>query len=257
MRHVHVSLAFSLCLVLPGFLWAQQDPYAGTFTGSLQGDPITLELAPAGANRLTGQMRDSQQAFTVTAETSDGAIRGSAAESTYGITLDFTGRLSGNALTLTFTVQGMDMEGFDVAFTRAGSTSQQASTPTGVIVKDGRTRDPALVGTWVNEQIYNSGYGDNFMGSTTITRITLARDGRVYEGASSTTMGGSNYTGQSTGQGAGEVPGVRWYTKDREIWFSVTQDGVTQQARMGRYAVDGANMLVTADNGEKMLFRKE
>jgi hypothetical protein len=257
MRHPYVSLAFGLCLVLPGFLWAQQDPYAGTFSGSLQGDPITLELTPAGSGRLTGQMRDSQQTFAVTAETANGAIRGAASETTYGITLDFTGRLSGNALTLTFTVQGMDMEGFDVAFTRSGSTGQQAPPPTGVIVEDGRTRDPALVGTWVNEQIYISGYGDNFMGSTTITRITLAQDGRVFEGASSTTMGGSNYTGQSNGEGAGEVPGVRWYSKDREIWFSVTQDGVTQQARMGRYAVDGPNMLVTADNGEKMLFRRE
>jgi hypothetical protein len=257
MRYAIRLLVYVLCLVLPSFIVAQQDPYAGTFTGSLEGDPITLELTPAGPGRLTGQMRDSQQSFAVTAETGNGAIRGSASESTYGITLDFTGRLSGNALTLTFTVQGMDMEGFDVAFTRSNGEVSKAQSPTGVIVEDGLTRDPALVGTWVNEQIYNSGYGDNFMGSTTVNKVTLAQDGRVYEHDSSTTIGGSNYTGQSTGLGAGEVPGVRWYTKDREIWFSVTLEGTTEHAKMGRYAVDGPNMLVTTDSGGKLLFRKD
>jgi len=256
MRHLSGLLALGLCLLLPARPSAQHNPYVGRFTGTLQGDPISLELASDGPGRLSGQMHDSQQSFVVRAETDNGSIHGTASESTYGITLNLAGKFSGNTLTLTFTLDGMEMEGFDVAFTRSAD-GQSTSLPTGAVAKDDRQRDPALVGTWVNEKIYNSGYGDNFMGSTTITRITLARDGRVYEGASSTTIGGSNYTGQSNGQGGGEVTGVRWYTQDREIWFSVTQEGTTQQARMGRYAIDGANMLVTADNGEKLLFRKE
>lgn len=257
MRRFLNRLALALCLLLPAFARAQQEPYAGTYTGSLQGDPVFLELKTDGPGRWTGEMRDSQQSFAVRAETDNGSIHGAASEATYGITLHFAGKLSGNTLTLTFTLEGMEMEGFDVAFTREQAVAQPAGSSIDEMADDRRSRDPALVGTWVNEQIYNSGYGDNFMGSTTITRITLARDGKVYEGASSTTMGGSNYTGQSSGQGGGEVPGVRWYTQDREIWFSVAQDGTTQQARMGRYAVDGSNMMVTADNGEKLLFRKE
>lgn len=256
MRSRTLLAGLFLFLLFPRYMAAQQDSFAGSYAGLLQGDPITLELSlTTMPKRLEGQLRDSRQAFTVSAETDGQVIKGTATESTYGITLAFTGSLSGNTLTLKMRMEGIEMEAFEVVMNREGVSIESSSVST--MAADDRERDPGVVGTWVNEQVYNSGFGDNFMGSSTVNRITFGADGRLFEGAGAVTMGGSNYTGQSTGTGAGEVPGIRWYSQNREIWLLLTQNGQPRQVKMGRYAVDGSNMLLTADNGQKLLFRRE
>jgi hypothetical protein len=246
-----------------------QNPFPGRYTGTLQGDAIVLHLEPDGPGKLKGSMQDSQQSYAIEATSQGKTISGTASLAAYNLVLDFKGTLSGNNLPLTMEVRGLGSGAFNVNLTKesaAGTSTAgtKAADPkgktgtggTGAKGSDGRQRDPEVVGTWVKEEIYNSGYGDNYMGSTMTQSMTFAADGRLIDGGSSATMGGGNYHGESSSQGNGEVPDVRWYTRNREIWLVVTQNGQTQELKLGRYAFGGGAMRITSDNGQKLLLRR-
>lgn len=243
-----------------------QNPFAGRYTGTLQGDAIVLYLEPNGPGKLKGSMQDSQQSYAIEATSQGKTISGSATLAAYALALDFQGTLNGNELPLTMEVRGLGSGAFRVDLVKDGAAGTAASqwesgkkatasaaSPQG---KDNRQRDPEVVVTWVKEEIYNSGYGDGFMGSTVSSSITFAADGRLLDGGSNATMSGGNYHGESASGAAGEVPELRWFTRNRDIWLLVTQDGKTQEVKLGRYAFGGGAMRITADNGEKLLLRR-
>ena len=70
-------------------------------------------------------------------------------------------------------------------------------------------------------------------------------------------MSGSNYSGQSTGQGGGIIPGAAWYTIGNQLYLMFTENGQTQNVALGKYYVEGNNMLLTGSNGEKILLSRK
>ncbi|HSF89687.1 MAG TPA: hypothetical protein VLA46_09735, partial [Saprospiraceae bacterium] len=95
------------------------------------------------------------------------------------------------------------------------------------------------------------------MGAGFSQSMTFLANGQLSEGGSFATMSGSNYSGQSTGQGAGVIPGVKWYTIGNQLYMQVTENGQTQEVHLGRYYVENNNMLITGTNGEKILLKRQ
>lgn len=116
--------------------------------------------------------------------------------------------------------------------------------------------DQNLVGKWVNEQIYNSGSGDSFFGGTTTQSLIFYADGSLSDGGSSTTVSGSNYYGSSSDKGASPaIPNVSWYAQNQHIFIKDAVSG--QTVDLGKYYIENGALLITGNNGKKLLFRKK
>ena len=116
--------------------------------------------------------------------------------------------------------------------------------------------DPNLIGVWRQEENYNSGaaYGGGYSSSS---YIALNVDGSMTDLGSQTTVSGDNFSGSSSGQGGGVLPGMAWYTYKQELWLVVSNGATTESAKLGRYYIENGAMLITADNGNKALFYKQ
>jgi hypothetical protein len=49
---------------------------------------------------------------------------------------------------------------------------------------------------------------------------------------------------------------VQWYTQGQHIWISGSENGQTQTVDLGRYYVEGNHLLITGNNGKRMLFSR-
>ncbi|OEC59782.1 hypothetical protein [Pseudomonas sp. ENNP23] len=122
------------------------------------------------------------------------------------------------------------------------------SHATGTTRTGAGTLDPALVGTWVHEDIINSG-GASFASFNTVLTLHLAPDGRV-EQWSRSVGGGSDWSYDSDGtlQYAGQ-----WQTTDGILL--VRPDGGTDYQPATRYRFS-APYLVTEDQGGRKIWQR-
>ena len=125
-----------------------------------------------------------------------------------------------------------------------------------VVFPSGASHPQELLGTWTKEELYQSGQGDSYMGASASESMTFLAGGRMAESGSSATISGSNYSGQSSGQGTGVIPGLVWYTIGNQLYLQVTENGQTQNVHLGKYYVENNNMLITGTNGEKILLTR-
>lgn len=261
-----VLLISFLCwsLIIQGQASVNADPLSGQYRANLQGDELVLGINLKSGTSYIGTMTDSHQKYALNLELSDGTtVRGTAKEYSLGLQFDVSGKLNGDRLSLTFTVEvGNERNEMIIDFAREGSDSPLLTTsenqPKAMpgLPKDA-THPQELVGTWIKEELYNSGYGDNYMGAGFSQSMTFLANGQLSEGGSAASMSGSNYTGQSSGEGSGVIPGVKWYTIGNQLYMQVTENGQTQEAHLGRYYVENNNMLITGTNGEKILLKRE
>ena len=114
-----------------------------------------------------------------------------------------------------------------------------------------------MIGTWTKEELYQSGYGDAYMGAGTSQSMTFLQGGRMAEAGSSSYISGSDYNGQSSDDGGGVIPGVIWYTIGNQLYMQGTENGRTQTVHLGKYYIENNNMLITGTNGEKILLTKK
>lgn len=254
-------------LVLATF-WAgamAQNPFVGTFTGMANGDNISLTLQTTSANTLVGKMKDSQQTYDVNATTNGVKMEGTAIEKTLGLTFFLNGTLQNNRLAMSMTIEVLGQkQAMQVEFTKQGGISSAAkvSEPTPQYAKpkmpvNGKI-DPNLVGKWANEQMYNSGSGGNFFGGSTTQSLIFFADGSLSDGGSSATVSGSNYYGNSTDKGqSAPLPNVSWYVQNQHIFIIATENGQTQTVDLGKYYIENGAMLITGNNGKKLLFQKK
>lgn len=122
------------------------------------------------------------------------------------------------------------------------------STATGATRTSAGTLDPALVGTWVHEDIINSG-GASFASFNTVLTLHLAPDGRV-EQWSRSVGGGSDWSYDSDGtlQYAGQ-----WQTAEGVLL--VRPDGSTDYQPATRYRFSDP-YLVTEDQGGRKIWQR-
>lgn len=224
--------------------------FAGNYTGIYQGEPVVLSLAEAGSGVYSGLLDDSHNKYNVSAKGQGSLLTGQAQESSLGVTFQLRGELSGNRLALKLSVMGVELPIELYRERAAENPAKQADTPVA-----GKQRDQTLVGSWTSQSNYNSGgFGQGSMSSES-TLILLA-DGRVADGGSRTVVGGSGWSGSSGGSATGVVEGVYWFTENKRLYLQAVQGGKTEVQTLGKYYIENNHLLITADNGSKVLFYK-
>jgi hypothetical protein len=236
---------------------------AGLYHAQLNGDDITLDIQPKQSDgTFPGTMNDSYQSYAVVLQIDGNTVTGTATESTLGLTFDATGMLKGSKLDLNFSFEfNGARNSMDISFTKSGSAptdiSQKSETASSKLTfPQGAAHPPSIAGTWMKEELYQSGYGDNFMGAGFTQKMTFFPDGHIAEGASSSYMSGSYYSGQSYGDGDGVIPGLGWYTIGKTFYIQLTENGKTQNIPLGTFYVEGNNMMITASSGDKLLLTR-
>ena len=227
---------------------------SGHYQGLLSGEPVSLQLQEED-HQVVGVLSDTSYSYSVEAQVAGERLSGRAIQPELGLMVMLDGPISSNGLDLTITLTLLGQTATErVWFSRSGthlesqrepSNEAQPSTPSA-------QRDPALIGHWVHEELYNSGSGADFMGSSSAQSMVLLADGRIANGGSSVHMGGSNYSGYSSDAGGEVVAGASWRTRDQHLYF--VEDASGQQADLGRYFVENGRLLLTGNNGKRMLF---
>jgi len=233
--------------------------WAGTYSGSANGDQARMTLAQSGT-AVTGEMKDSYQTFEIVGTVKDQQFVGTATEPTLQLQFDFFIEKSGDLLEcrLSIEIEGSTSESsFTLNKEGQGQTTTQSNVaPSKIPFPNGATFPASLIATWTQNESYNSGSGDNFMGANFSQSMTFYGDGTVSEGGSSASMSGSNYSNQSTGAGSGKLDGVGWYAKQKELYLIVYNNGSWQSVLFGTWYAENNHLLITKANGEKILLSR-
>lgn len=235
--------------------------WSGTYYGRVNADDIVMTLEQSG-DIVTGSMQDSYQSFFIEGTVNGQEFIGSATESSLYLEFEFTATKVGNRLHCVLAI-GEGDERLENAFTvlKEGESETSGSVSETPVDADipfpsGATFPVALQGTWVQNESYNSGYGDNFMGANFSQSMTFYSDGTLSEGASSASMSGSNYSGQSSGEGSGKLAGVGWYAKQKNLYLIVFNEGSWTSVLLGSWYAENNNLLITGENGNKLLLSR-
>jgi hypothetical protein len=240
--------SLSVLFVFFAFSGAFSQSFAGKYNGVYQGEPVVLTLAVSDGESYAGVLDDSHNQYNVTARAQGTELTGQARESSLGLTLQLHGALKGNQLSLKLSIMGVELPIELYRENKGEAPSRQSASPV-----SGRQRDQALVGSWTNQSNYNSsGFGQGSMSSES-TLILLA-DGRVADGGSRTVVGGSGWSGSSGGAATGVVDGVYWFTENKKLYLQAVKNGKTDVQVLGKYYMENNHLLITADNGNKVLF---
>lgn len=242
--------AFAFLILLHISSVKAQD-FSGTYNGIYNGDPVVLTLASAGSNTYKGTLNDTHLTYEVAAQATGKNLKGTCSEKSMGLSLEMTGILNGSTLSLNLSMMGAEIA---VELKKAGAAPKPATAAASTQPKlpAGAQHDPALIGRWVRQSNYNSGYGQGSMSSESV--MILLADGRLSDGGSRTVTSGSDWSGTSSQEGSGVVEGVLWYNKGKQLFLQVTANGKTETQLLGSYYIEHNNMLVTGQDGTKVLF---
>jgi hypothetical protein len=240
-------------------LWMAMAPafaadLAGVYRGQLNGDGVTLTLSQSGT-AISGSMVDSYQRYDVAGQVEGNRLRGTATEQSLGIQFELTGEIANRYIDLVLVVEMLGQRSEQSArFAKDGESLADAPTA-GAAGDPVAAGDPALIGRWVHESSYQSGSGDSFFAANTRQSIVFLADGRVANGGADVSMSGDSYFGQSSGGGAGTD--LRWETRDQHLFLVGTDNGRVQRVDLGRYYVEDGRMLITGNNGQKLLLTRD
>ncbi|MDX1908069.1 MAG: hypothetical protein SF053_13620 [Bacteroidia bacterium] len=227
--------------------------WAGTYTGTASGEPLTLTITPGDGKILTGKLDDGYQAFDFEAVTKGDSFIGKATLAQNNILVPFTGARNAETLTGTLTVQGQQIA-VTLQKQADNSPADPAAPPQDTPPTASReTRDPALAGTWE----YQENRSDPFGGSSFNQRMVLFADGGFGDGGSDASVSGGGGSGLSTDNTVTRIPGVTWYTRGSDLYLTATQNGKTETEKLGKYFIQGGNMMITTDDGRKILFYRK
>ncbi|MES2557013.1 MAG: hypothetical protein V4604_12735 [Bacteroidota bacterium] len=236
--------------------------WSGTYYGTVNGDAIVMNLLQDGT-KVSGDMNDSQQTYVISGTTTGNSFSGTAVESTYALNFGLTAERSDAVLNCKLIIE-MNGERTEVPFTvekaiakeTETASTQTEKTPEKIPFPANVTFPMALQGKWTKSETYNSGNGDNYMGSTFSQSITFYADGSISDNGSSATMSGSDYSGQSAHAGNGKIPGVGWYTKEKNLYLIAYAEGKWQSVLVGTWYTENNALLITGSNGNKELFTR-
>lgn len=262
MRH---SLCIFL-LVLSSDLQSQANAgtvmFAGHYSAKVDESNLTLIIEPKLGTNYSGVLNDGYTSLTLELELTGTSFAGIGKESSTGVEMNVNGGIEGDHLHFTLVLDPYgEEEDFKVVFIRDGNQqvkevggSNQSSAAN---FPSDATHPQEMLGTWTKEELYQSGYGDSYMGAGSSQSMTFLSGGRMAEAGSSSYISGSNYSGQSEGEGGGIIPGVTWYTIGNQLYMQGMENGQMQQIHLGKYYVENNNMLITGTNGEKVLLTRK
>lgn len=242
------------------FLSSSQSDLIGNYTGVFNGDQVSLSLQSLGNGLVGGTMEDSQNKYEISGKVIKNNFNGTATEPTLGIQFEMKGTLQANIFNVVLIVDFLgEKHNMDVTFTKTQTKSSSPVTKAPTNVSATKPKDPNIVGAWVKESNYSSGYSSNNSYGSMSTRESMVfyANGSLGDGGSMTVVGGSDFSGYASGNGKGVIPGVFWWTENNKIWLHITENGKSQEVELGKYYIENGRMLITATNGEKMLLTKQ
>lgn len=248
MRSILIFLA--LCTLLPA-----SGQWNGTYNGIVNGDPVRMTLSQNG-EEITGQLRDSYQTYDITGLVSGDLLEGAATETNTRLQFGLQARLESETLSgkLVLEAEGGRAE-VPFILTRQG-TGPEPITGASVPFPPGAQHPAELCGGWTQNESYNSGSGDAFMGANFSQSMAFLPGGGLADGGSRASMSGSDYYGQSSGSGSGLLEGVGWYALGNQLYLLVFQQGSWQPVHLGRWYVEGNHLLITGANNQKLLLSR-
>ena len=236
--------------------------FAGHYSAKVAESTLTLVIEPKAGATYTGVLSDGYTNLTLELQLTGTTFTGLGKESSSGVEMNVDGAIEGDKLHFNLILDPYgEEEDFEIDFTRDNKEQKDVATgsnQTSVVnFPDGAAHPQELLGTWTKEELYQSGYGDAYMGAGTSQSMTFLSGGRMAEAGSSSYISGSNYSGQSSGEGGGIIPGVTWYTIGNQLYMQGIENGQMQNIHLGKYYVENNNMLITGTNGEKVLLTKK
>lgn len=248
-------------IILSGCIGASVDennnPLEGDYTTIVEGSTVNLNIKVNNQDEVSGKMDDGINTYQLKAFITDQGMSGLLQELNEGIDLILSGTIIGNSLQLDLQMTSpVKAEPFTLTFQKVGSTAEKTQSSNKKTEKN-KERDPRLVGVWVYEQIYNSGYGYEGASMNYYETLVFLEDGRVFSGEGGVQVSGSYFSGSSSGPASSPTDEF-WHTKDNRMLFdSPDKNGNLVTTDAGRYFIDDQyRMMVTADNGSKRLWVK-
>ncbi|TAE47090.1 MAG: hypothetical protein EAZ89_18760 [Bacteroidetes bacterium] len=238
--------------------------WEGSYKGDVKGESLTLMIEKENEASLSGTLNDGYQIFLFKAEAQGTAFTGTLSNAEQSIVLPVKGSLKGTALDLEMEIQGEKISAVleknmgDVAQKNEATSEDTDKEASGKEEREtrssGKERDPRLVGTWE----YQENRSDPFGGSTFNQRMVFFADGGFGDGGSDASVSGGGGSGLSTDNTVTRIPNVSWHSEGKNIYFTGTdENGRTQTEKLGRYHIENGAMLITSDNGKKVLFYKK
>lgn len=235
--------------------------WTGTYYGTANGDNVVMTLEQTG-NAVTGFMEDSYQHFDIVGTADESQFLGTATENTLQLEFELQAIKTGDRLDCKLLIDAFGTTSESDFFVEktaqnANATAEQVNAaPSAIPFPSDATFPAALSGTWTQNESYNSGSGDNFMGANFSQSMTFHSDGTLSEGGSSASMSGSNYSNQSSGAGSGKMDGVGWYAKQKNFYLIVFNNGSWTSVHVGTWYAENNHLLITGENGEKLLLSR-
>lgn len=229
-------------------------------------DHVELSLTSNSNNRYVGKMYDSKQTYSVDIQTTGKQFEGTAVESSLNITFQINGQLIGKTMNMTMAfsflgesaTQSLVLNKIDnnSNSSQTAEHSKPNTSNNGLKAPSGAQRDANLVGKWQQSETYSSGYGSDSFFGTTVNNIIFLADGGLSDGGSQATMSGSSYYGNTGTSAPQKIPNVIWYTLNSHIFLIATENGQTQTVDLGKYYIENGKILITGNNGKKVLLTK-
>lgn len=240
-----------------------QPVWLGTYTGVVSGDSVYLEFTTLKEGKLTGTMRDSYNNYNLQGSVKNTAFSGTAVETVLGLTFQMTSSLNGDALTSTLVMDFLGTQNkMDLFLTRKKTGHDKTHSKAIASVSGNpvskKLRDQNVIGLWFKESNYSSGYGfnDSYGSMSSREYLEFLADGRLASGGSSTIISGSSYSGSTTSSGQQIAEGWFWYSENNKIYLHISHEGQRQTVALGKYYIENGRMLITGDNGTKLLLTK-
>lgn len=223
--------------------------FTGQYTGLYQNEPVILVLIASGPYGYTGDLNDSHNTYKVSATAQGNTLKGQCTAADLGIALEMQAVLQDSKLSMELNLLGNNLS---IELQKSGNPTTTTGTEAQQATGDLQQRDPMLVGRWTQQSNYNSGYGQGSMSSES-SMIFLA-DGQLADGGSRTVVSGTDWSGNSAAEGKGIIPGLRWYTAQQKLYLQVTENGKTTTQLLGRYYIESNSLLITGQDGTKLLY---
>lgn len=224
--------------------------FEGIYQGNLNGDATKIVLKQNGSN-VTGQYIETQHEYIIKGRVESNSLLGQIIIPENDVILGtFESNLIPNGIHFDITL--LELTKVAVDFYKA--TLNQSNGPSVnsdlVAPHDNNPRDPLVVGSWIKEEIINSGIGELGAGMTTAYYLTFKLDGTfIQEKASS--AGGANWSSGSNR--SIDVTG-QWYTKDQVMY--VRPKGQNDYSRLNQYLFHDGSLVFTTPQGKYLIWNK-
>jgi hypothetical protein len=227
-----------------------QAGWPGTYSGSLNGTPTTMQLEENGG-QISGSIDAGGYRYQVSGTSNVNAFEGQLFDPQTQGTLQCRGSLNGNQAQLVivntdqFTAQQQEVRLDFTRGTGGGATAGGAPGAGGSAGVAGYERDPSLIGNWLYSESYTSGD----YGFASQWRLIINADGSYLYGDAKVAGGGPGIGGQT---GGGDYTRGQWGTRNGTIYIN---EGYGWQPYAGYY-VEGTSMLMKFANGSKQVWKR-